>query len=214
MKKIFLLLCVFTIFINCENKKNKSQITENQDYEQIKNESFKIKNPNDYSVDFINQLKKQNLDNVILDKNKITIDGQTMTFPENPVFGKSIVLSGKKDNLTITLTLSRKNQTTINYTIAMLEKNKGLTKFQGEATIAATFYLGLESDESSLSKLMYPADEYLAKEGECFTAIRVGKEQESGKMLLGKLIKNCNKTIQDIDLDNFPTLIEQVGNFK
>jgi hypothetical protein len=39
--------------------------------------------------------------------------------------------------------------------------------------------------------------------------ISLGKEEESGNHLLGKIIKNCNDKIKDITLDNFPTLIEK-----
>ena len=41
---------------------------------------------------------------------------------------------------------------------------------------------------------------------------RLGKDEsfrEGKTQLLGKLIKNCNGEIQEIELDNFPTFIEK-----
>lgn len=205
MKKSILFILLVILFTNCKNESESQQEIDTGSY------IFEVKNDSDYNGKFLEDLKKQKLAQVILDGNSLTIDGELMTFPEYPKEGKSTTFTGKKDGLTINLTINRKNQTTINYAITMMETGKGLTKFKGEATIASTFYLGLESDESSISKLMYPVDEYLASDDEdCYIAIRLGKEEEElGNQLLGKLIKNCNGDVRDIDLDDFPTLMEQ-----
>lgn len=208
MKKIVLFIIVLMIFTNCKNENKTEQTAKNQQV--VSNGNFKIKNAEDYSADFVEGLKKQNLDEVVLEGNSLTIDGETIAFPKYPVFGKSTVLVGKKENLTITLTVNRINQTTINYNLTMMENGKGLKKFEGKANISPTFYLGAESDESSISKLMYFVDDYSVMEENCFISIRLGKEEaESGQKLLGKLIKNCNGEFADIDLDNFPNLVEE-----
>ena len=206
MKKSILFILLVLLLTNCKNESGSQQEIDTGNY------IFEVKNDSDYDGKFLEGLKKQKLAQVILDGNSLTIDGELITFPEYPKMGKPTTLIGKKEDLSINLTVNRKNQTTIDYTITMMETGKGLIKFKGEATIAPTFYLGLESDESNISKLMYTIDEYLASDDDdYYIAIRLGKEEEEelGNQLLGKLIKNCNGDVRDIDLDDFPTLMEQ-----
>lgn len=91
----------------------------------------------------------------------------------------------------------------------MVEFGKTNYTTKGIASIADGSHLGEESDESSISGLSYSSEQYIDTKEDCYTYIRLGKEEKSGNYLLGKIIKNCNNKIKDIDLDNFPTLIEK-----
>jgi hypothetical protein len=60
--------------------------------------------------------------------------------------------------------------------------------------------------------MSYGVDEYVDMNEDCYTAIRLGNPEnfrEGKAQLLGKLIKNCNGKIREIELDNFPTFIEK-----
>ena len=136
----------------------------------------------------------------------------TILFPQFPVMKKYTVLTAKKGDLAIALKLKRINQTTIDYEIEMVESGKASENFKGQATIASTFYWGSESDENPKTGVSYGVDEYVDMNEDCYTAIRLGKDEsfrEGKTQLLGKLIKNCNGEIQEIELDNFLTFIEK-----
>lgn len=211
MRRLTFIIAMIMIFASCDNETKTKEVSDtHQEKTEATNEKVVIKNKSDYAPEFIEEFKTQPFSKAVLDGNSITVDGEKSSFPENPAFGKTIELKGEKDGLTVILKIKRKNQTTIEYNITMMEKGKGLTKFNGDATISASFYWGLESDESSISQTMYSADEYLDYEDEkCYTSIRLGKEDDkSDNPLIGKLIKNCNGEIRAIDLDDFPTLVQ------
>ena len=119
------------------------------------------------------------------------------------------MLSAKKDELTIILNIERVNQTTIHYKIEMNEFEKYYQKYEGMADLTPTFYLGVETDESSLSGMSYLSTEFVDSQDSCHTYIRLGKEEGPAQNLLGKIIKNCNGKIKNITLDDFPTLVEK-----
>jgi hypothetical protein len=171
-----------------------------------------IKNEKDYSPEFLEGLRQLPLENVTLDGNLFIENTDTISFPFFPVMNKYTVLTAKKDNLAIALKLKRINQTTIDYEIEMVETGKAAETFKGQATIASTFYWGSESDENPETGMSYGVDEYVDMNEDCYTAIRLGNPEnfrEGKAQLLGKLIKNCNGKIREIELDNFPAFIEK-----
>jgi hypothetical protein len=141
----------------------------------------------------------------------LLINGKdTAYFPKTPKIGKHIVLTGRKDNLAIALTLKRINYTTVDYKIEMVEFGKTSHNQSGQADIISSFFFGAESDESKKTGNGYFVTEFTEyKDKDCYTFIRLGYEEETGPYLLGKLKKNCNGKIMDIDLENFTTLIEK-----
>lgn len=173
-----------------------------------------IKNKADYSDNFISELKKipyavyQKFE--LIDSLLIINEVDTVYFPKTPKMKQRIVLTGKKENLAIALTVERINYTAIDYTVEMVEYGKTKYSQKGQAEFGPTFFLGEESDTSEKTGLAYFSTEYTEYKGEdCYTYIRLGYEKETGPYLLGKLIKNCNGKIKDIALDNFTNLIEK-----
>lgn len=170
-----------------------------------------VKNEADYSEKFIQGLRELGYENFELKDSLLLINGKdTVYFPETPKIGKQIVLTGKKGNLAIALTVKRINYTTVDYKIEMVEFGKTSHNQSGQADIISSFFFGAESDESEKTGIGYFVTEFTEyKDKDCYTYIRLGYEEETGPYLLGKLKKNCNGKIMDINLDNFTTLIEK-----
>ena len=170
-----------------------------------------VKDSSDYSEVFITGLEAIGYKHFELKDSFLIInDLDTALFPKTPEIGKRIVLTGKKDELAVSLMVKRLNYTTIDYTIEMVEFGKTNHLQKGRADIVSGFFLGGETDESDISGLSYFVTEFNDYgENGCYTHIRLGYEEESGPHLLGKLVKNCNGDINDADLDGFPTLTEK-----
>lgn len=170
-----------------------------------------IKNKDDYSKQFVDELRALGYEKIELIDSLIIFNGKdTAYFPELPIIGKHFVLTGRKGDLAIALSIQRINYSTIGYNLEMVEFGRASHNQTGQADISANFFLGAESDESDISGLTYFATEFLEfKDGDCYTYIRLGYDEESGPFLLGKIKKNCNGEIMDIDLNNFTTLIEK-----
>lgn len=196
-----------------ENTKSKSKTEhkiETQNNFEEKEAVVIVKNKSDYSEKFINGLKKMNgfgdfelTGNFLILKNKDTIE-----FPNRPEINKRIVLTAIKDNLAIALKIKRVNQVSIEYIIEMTEFGKSSFKSNGIAEISSGFFLGSESDTYEATGNSYFSTSYQNENDKCFTYIRLGT-QEDASYLLGKIIKNCNGKIKEINLENFPTLREK-----
>lgn len=186
-------------------------ITTDNSYTDKKETEISIKNKSDYSEKFIEGLKKLREKKIALSDSLLILnDTDTIYFPETPEIGRRITLTGKKDNLVIAVTIKRFNYTTIDYKIEITEFGKSNHTQSGKADIASSFYFGDESDVSDKTGIAYFSTEFTdIGENDCYTYIRLGYEKETGLYLLGRLIKNCNEKLLDIDLDNFPTLIEK-----
>jgi hypothetical protein len=170
-----------------------------------------VTNKSDYSEKFIKGLKKH-LDYrkfTLKDSLFITDDKDTIYFPQTPIIGRQILLTGIKDNLAIAVTVKRLNYTTVDYRIEIVEFGKANYKQSGQADILSSFFLGSESNESDKTGIEYFVTEFIDNRDNCNTHIRLGYEEETGPYMLGKLIKNCNGSIRDLTLDNFTTLIEK-----
>jgi hypothetical protein len=187
----------------------------NMDKNEVHKEKIKtdivVKNKADYSENFIQGLRELGYDKFELKDSLLLINGKdTAYFPETPKIGKQIILTGRKGNLAIALTVKRINYTTVDYKIEMVEFGKTSHNQSGQADIISSFFFGAESDESEKTGNGYFITEFTEyKDKDCYTFIRLGYEEETGPYLLGKLKKNCNGKIMDIDLDNFTTLIEK-----
>lgn len=169
-----------------------------------------IKNKSAYAEKFLQGLKELGYEKFELKDSLLLIDNQdTVYFPETPKIGKQTILTGSKDNLTIELTVKRINYTTLGYKIKMSESGKTSHSQIGKADITPSFFFGEESDESETTGVVYSVSEYTEyKDNDCYTFIRLGYEEETGPYLLGKIKKNCNEKMKDIDLSNFTTLVE------
>ena len=170
-----------------------------------------VKNKSDYSENFIQGLRELGYEKFELKDSLLIINSKdTSYFPETTEIGKQIVLTGRKENLAIALTVKRINYTTVDYKIEMVEFGKTSHNQNGKADIISSFFFGTESDQSEKTGNEYFVTAFTEYKGkDCYTFIRLGYEEETGPFLLGKLKKNCNGKIMDIDLDNFITLIEK-----
>jgi hypothetical protein len=222
--KYILTILIGLIFLACNNsaKDNKNISTSSDTITTVssviknsttdkKEPEIIIKNKADYSEKFIQGLKELGYEKFELNDSLLLINAKdTAYFPKTPKIGKQIVLTGKKGNLAITLTVKRINYTTVDYKIEMVEVGKTSHNQSGQADIISSFFYGAESDKSEKSGLVYFVTEFTEyRDKDCYTYIRLGYEEETGPYLLGKLIKNCNGEIMDIDLHNFTTLVEK-----
>lgn len=208
IKAIYII--AITFLISCEtNNSEQKNVSDSLNIAKNDNSIF-IKDSLDYSVRFLKEMEKSGMKNVsLVDSSLILEDNDTITFPHAPIIGKKTVLTGKKDELAISLTIERINQTTIDYKIGMVEFGNATYTYEGQADLHPRFYFGSETDESSISGISYLSTEFSDKQDSCYTYIRLGREESSGPFLLGKIVKNCNGKMPDIGLDNFPTLIEK-----
>ncbi len=170
-----------------------------------------VKHKSAYSENFIQELRELGYEKFeLIDSLLIIEDRDTAYFPAIPEIGKYQVLTGRIDDLTIAVSVERQNYTTINYKVEMVEFGNAIHLESGQADIGSAFFYGAESNTSERTCLSYFVTEYSDyKEGDCYTYIRLGYEEQTGPYLLGKLIKNCNGQLSEITLDNFPTLIEK-----
>jgi hypothetical protein len=222
MKNTFLLFFFFA-FIACQNTKPSTDENPAIDSTNLSAERQEVEKAEiieepkdttpDYSEEFLKSFEnmKQNFGEMELKGEKILMgeNGHTF-FPEEPLKGKTYVLTAIQDQkLAISVTVKRINYSTIDYKVEIVEFGKAKHIEEGQAHLSAGFILGDESDESSLSGNYYGATEFFDNKENCSTSIRLGRDETSGNFLLGKLIKDCNGEIKDIELDNFPTLIEK-----
>lgn len=165
-----------------------------------------VKDKNDYSATFLSDLRKSMFKKIeLLDSLLIIESRDTIQFASEPVFGESVLYTGKKDNLVIALTLTRKNYTTVSYKLEMVEFGKASFNKTGEADVSSSFYLGSESDEDAQTGELYFVAEYSSHDADnCDIHIRVSDEKKRCK-----LIKTCNGKIRDINLNTFPALVEK-----
>ncbi|WP_445456645.1 YARHG domain-containing protein [Flavobacterium sp. HNIBRBA15423] len=215
------------VSISFLNREELASLFDNNDLALMRNEIFarygyKFNKNGKFDIHFKNQnwyqpkykdvkpfLTEIELHNIAIIKEIEESRKENTYIPEFPEKNKRIVLTAKQDNLSIALVVKRINEKTIEYSIEMVESGKNNYTKKGFASVSDGPYLGSESDESSVSGISYFCDEYIDTNGDCYINIRLGKEEESGNHLLGKIIKNCNDKIKDITLDNFPTLIEK-----
>ena len=206
-KSLLLILIGLTLYsVKAQDNKNASSglATENE-----KQPEIVVENKSDYSKKFIEGLKEIPYKKFTLKDNLLIIDDTDTTyFSETPKIGKRFVLTGEKEGLKITLTVKRLNYTTIDYNIEMAGTDKLKHSQSGQADMASAFFIGEESDESESGISYSPTEFSDIREDDCYTYIRLGYEEETNPYLLGKIIKNCNGNIHDIDLVNFPVLVE------
>ncbi|PHR47043.1 MAG: hypothetical protein COA32_08965 [Fluviicola sp.] len=224
MKKIIYIILTFSFLVSCQTetakneKSDKTEIVKSNDSLGSKTDSLTtenrtesntiyIKDSSDYSTRFLKEMAKSGMSNVsLIDSFMIFGQTDTVTFPEVPRVGRRTILTAKKDHLAIALTVERINQTTIDYKIEMVEFGNAGYTYEGQADLYHRFHLGAEVDENDMTGGAYLSYEFSDLSDTCKTVIRLGEDEH---YLLGKIIKNCNGKIRDIELDNFRMLIEK-----
>ncbi|WP_264791722.1 hypothetical protein [Aureispira anguillae] len=171
-----------------------------------------IDNKNDYSETFISDLKTiKGLKRADLKGNRMILNEKdTFYFPPILKQKKRIVLTARKDNLAIALTIQQINQTSIKYQLEMVEFGKTSTIRKGIANLSAFFFLASETNTYEKTGVGYLATSFSDKSKSCLTEILIGNMDDApNKPFLVKLTANCNQGIRDINLKNFPTLREK-----
>lgn len=205
MYKLIYVILLFSTAASCQTTSS-----DKVDAQSANNNSMFVKDSSDYSLKFLNELSESGMKDVsLVDSFMILGERDTISFPKIPKIGKRCVLTAKKGELAIALTIKRVNQTSIDYKIEMVEFGKANFTSEGQADLKPHFYFGSESDENSLTGNSYFSTEFSNNRDSCYTYIRLGREEDSSPYLLGKINKNCNGEIKDVELGNFPTLIEK-----
>ncbi|MES2555315.1 MAG: hypothetical protein V4604_04140 [Bacteroidota bacterium] len=170
-----------------------------------------IKNAADYSEAFVAGLRKSTgFRKFNLRDSLFIIDDQdTVLFPERVRIGDELKFTGRKDELAIALTIKRINYTTVSYRLEMVEFGKASHNQKGTADLSSGFFLGSESIQDDEGEL-YFVDEYSDEKSEaCNFQIRIGTDEKRGNALFVKIAKSCNGKIRNINMDNFPMLLEK-----
>ena len=208
MKQVIHIVLAILILVSCQNnseKKDKEQPENAQPVEQ--KAVISVKDSADYSTRFLEEMEKAEMKNVsLVDSFMILGKTDTVIFPQTPKVGTSTTFTAREGDLAIGLIVERINQTTIEYSIEMVEFGNASFNCKGKADLSPRFYFGSEIDQNSLSGNSYLSAEFIDREDTCYTFIRIGKEKHR---LLAKLKKNCNGKHKNIELDNFPILIEK-----
>ena len=144
-------------------------------------------------------------------KPKDQLEKHNIIPPKYPTKGRKYFLSGTKDSLTITLEVERGTPYSIDFKMEIKTAVKWITQ-KGHASIHPSFNINSTVDAETVGSAAYSTfhqpHNFFSSRDTCFTHIILGKQIGRDK-IRGKLIKNCNNVIGDIELDNFPTLIEK-----
>jgi hypothetical protein len=155
-----------------------------------------------YSRSFIDKLNEGPLQYEL--KDSLLINGSdTAYFPTELPLNKKVIFEGCKNNICFTLTVERKNYTTLVYT---LKRANSITD-EGEAVILAGFFLGAETDEEDKTGLSYLSTEYSSENSDCYFGIRIGTNEHD--QLCAKVDKYCKDKSKNIDLEDCPTLYKK-----
>lgn len=224
MKNRLYLLPIFLLLLSCQpeaetkeetltgesTEKQEETITEEQATPE--NEEQVADKVAPYSKKFIDEIKNGNgvEDVEFVGGAMILNQRDSIPFPTIPVMNQKKTFTGKKDNLTIALTVERINYTSIEYALEMVDIGKSSKTVNGIADLNAYFFLGSESDLDEVSGEYFFSTQFSNAVDSCYTSIRIGNIEDSNAApLLAKIIKNCNGEVMNIELDNFPTLREK-----
>ncbi len=169
-----------------------------------------VKNKSDYSENFIDSLTKMSRfrEFELSDNFMIVNKKDTVYFPDRPKINKRVILTAKKEELAIALSIKRKNQVLIEYKIEMVEFGKASFNTKGVAEIRPSFFLKPQYDTNNITGTVYSSTSFRDDRGECHNEIRLGYGNKM-KFLLGRIVKNCNGKIRDINLEDYSVLIEK-----
>ncbi len=220
MKKWISLIILILLVSSCSNDRKQPEDSKNVEQKlDPKNSDFKetkqpsdsvsivIKDSSDYSLNFIRSLKTdKSFWNYTLNGNLFIFnDNDTTKFPEDPPMGKIVILSNKKEDIEINLTVKRVFQSSIEYKLEFIQNGSSSIQ-KGLADLSPHFFLGSESDTDDSTGYSYFSAEYWDKNID-YLSIRIGKEPINEKTLRGIIV--CKLGSVKIDLDNFPTLKEK-----
>ncbi len=187
----------------------------------ISNSVLIVKDSSNYSSEYLNEFKmflknseySKSYPNTtfLLDSNQITQKGipasfEIATFPE---LNRSFLLTARKDNFALVLSGTRINYSTLKYKLVIVQFGRKSYFLEGFAHVRAKIPIVVDRDFNEFTEQSYLIDEYFDNTDSCQLSIRIGSEESIKNVLFAKISSNCNEKIKNIDLENFPTLIEK-----
>lgn len=165
---------------------------------------FVVKDPTQYSPAYLEKLKTSGyaIRYLLADSMLVMNDVDTTFFPTHLPTNKKVELIGQKNDSTISLSVQRKNYTTIAFILKIFDSGNLIDEQAGEADIGGLFFLGAESDEDDQTGDSYFASEYTKTYSSCNLSIRIGSEDDQFK---GKIKRYCLDKKKNIDF-GCPTL--------
>jgi hypothetical protein len=154
-----------------------------------------------YSKSFLDKLNNNGLHCKLNDS--LLIDGpDTAHFPTDLPLNKQVIFAGSKNNINYTLTVERKNYTTLSYKF----ERSNWTAEQGQADIGSGFFLGAETDDDDKTGMSYLSTEYSFQNADCYFGIRIGwNEDEKNNELCAKVVRHCRQD-KSKDISDCPSL--------
>ncbi len=164
-----------------------------------------IKDKSQYDQKFIDGLADY-YESIRLENNYI-ITSDTTYFPAEPALDSATTFSGMKDGRKYVLTVTRTNLTNLYYIFQIIDNdNMTFVNKSGVAILGSLFFLASEIDTDDQTGISYGCSEYWDTTNSCFFAIRIGENDNNGK-LRAALTYGCEEMGKlDLDLDDCPTL--------
>ncbi|HLN74977.1 MAG TPA: hypothetical protein VK205_16915 [Prolixibacteraceae bacterium] len=212
MKKTIWLAMITLGLWSCNSQPLKNEGKSNADSlrTELKDKSqlpIDLKDSSQYDKAFIQGLAGYNEPVQLIDNYLIT-GNDTIYFPEDIPFNKTIDFKATKDHKKYLLSVSRTSLTNLSYSFKLSdEKDKVLDSNAGNAVLGSMFFLASETDKDTQTGENYGSYEYWDKSNDCWFAVRIGH----GKSPDGKqraIVKyGCeDKNKQALKLQECPTL--------
>lgn len=210
MKKSILSLMVSFGIWSCE-KQNQNMISSESSVDTSQNlttESVNIDPVNylHYNQKFIDGLSEYN-EPIKIIENYLLVGQDTVYFPEELPLNKKTSFKGTKNSNDFVLNLTRTNLTNLIYDFEVVDKNsEKINSKSGVAILGSHFFVASEADEDDVTGDGYLSVEYEDNSDDCTFSLRIGEEDENGK-LRAKIILFCKEgDLKNINLEDSPTL--------
>ena len=193
-----MLLVGFSSLSTAKPKKNKLTIS--------------VEDKCDYSSVFLKDLKNSKLDDVYksinLKDSLVILDNKdTVYFPTKPEVKKMYFLKSSNKMWISELRVERINQSSIEYMVAYTDRLGYRIEEKGIANLNPTFVLGSEIDD--VNGIAFAANEYSDNDGKRYISIRLGVEDDSDSLLLGRVFIKGIDRCSIIEMEKLPIYKEE-----
>lgn len=186
MKIIYALLLSLMLF-SCGKEPKEEQLPETDtapqpDTVRKAEQKVIISDKSLYSQEFISEIEDLNYPSPLkLERNYLVTEGDTVYFPEELKLSKDYRFTAFTDSHFYQLAVKRINLTSIEYDLAVFEKEKQILTSNGVGHLGAGFFLGSETDEDDETGEGYLSIEY-SSTGKDAYSIRVGEPDGQGRL--------------------------------
>jgi hypothetical protein len=166
-----------------------------------------IKDESRYSKVFVNELRSSNYaDPIKLIDNYMIVGADTVKFPGDLKLGKKYTFKASKEDQSYLLNLNRINESALKFDFKLYQKDSLIYNEQGEANLAALFFLAEEVDEDDQSGDSYSAIEYAKRTKDCWFTIRMGIGTDDNNRLRAIIKQGCESKSKPALIGNNITL--------